>query len=81
MNNDDLELIVKRVVAEFNNEFFYTSTDNEDQEIMLENLAASERYVAFVINRFIEMFNEKMSEEKPVNIVINQDEDGEQQHD
>lgn len=57
MKAEDLELIVKLVVAEFNKEFFYNSDEAEDQDVILENLNKSEKYVSFAINRFMEHFN------------------------
>lgn len=57
MNYDDLEVIVKKVVAEFGAEFFENSSDPEDQEVMLENLDRAEKYVSFTINRFMTHFN------------------------
>lgn len=77
MKAEDLEVIVKMVVAEFNKEFFYNSNDAEDQEIMLENLEKSERYVSFAINRFMENFNNIAAQLSATNIIITQDNTGE----
>lgn len=77
MKAEDLEVIVKMVVAEFNKEFFYNSNDVEDQEIMLENLEKSERYVSFAINRFMENFNNIAAQLSATNIIITQDNTGE----
>lgn len=77
MKAEDLEVIVKMVVAEFNKEFFYNSDDVEDQEIMLENLEKSERYVSFAINRFMENFNNIAAQLSATNIIITQDNTGE----
>ena len=73
---EDIELLIKKVAAEFNLEFFYQPEDQteEDSQIVLENLDRSEAMASFAINRFIESFN-KLAEEVsgPVNIVLTED--------
>lgn len=76
LKTEDIELLIKKVAAEFNLEFFYQPEDQteEDSQIVLENLERSESMTAFAINRFIESFN-KLAEEVsgPVNIVLTED--------
>jgi len=73
---EDIELLIKKVAAEFNLEFFYQPEDQteEDSQIVLENLERSESMTSFAINRFIESFNKLAQEVSgPVNIVLTED--------
>lgn len=76
LKTEDIELLIKKVAAEFNLEFFYQPEDQteEDSQIVLENLERSEAMAAFAINRFIESFN-KLAEEvsNTVNVVLTED--------
>lgn len=76
LKTEDIELLIKKVAAEFNLEFFYQPENptEEDGQVVLENLERSEAMTAFAINRFIESFN-KLAEEvsNTVNIVLTED--------
>lgn len=76
LKTEDIELLIKKVAAEFNLEFFYQPENptEEDGQIVLENLERSEAMTAFAINRFIESFN-KLAEEvsNTVNVVLTED--------
>lgn len=73
---EDIELLIKKVAAEFNLEFFYQPEDQteEDSQIVLENLDRSEAMTSFAINRFIESFNQLAQEvSNTVNLELTED--------